>query len=60
MKILIASALAAVLGVAAPAAADTAESSNFSLTYAVDLDRQGNITSLRAMSLHRSASALVL
>jgi TonB family protein len=49
MKILIASMLAAAVGVAAPAAADTAESSNFSLTYALDLDREGNIVSLRAM-----------
>lgn len=47
MKILTASVLAAAIGLSAQAAAAPAESSNFSLTYALDLDRAGNIVALR-------------
>ena len=50
MKILIASVVAAAIGVSAQAAAAPAESSNFSLTYALDLDSSGSIVALRPMA----------
>jgi TonB family protein len=50
MKFLIASAVAAAIGVSAQAAAVPAESSNFSLTYALDLDSDGTIVALRPMA----------
>lgn len=50
MKVLIASVLAAAIGVSAQASAAPAEASNFSLNYAVDLDSAGNIVTLRPMA----------
>lgn len=50
MKILIASVVAAAIGVSAQAVAAPAESSNFSLTYALDLDSSGSIVALRPMA----------
>lgn len=50
MKILMASLVAAAIGVAAPASAAPAEASNFNLTYALDLDRDGNMVALRPLT----------
>ena len=50
MKILITSLVAAAISLAVPAAAAPAESSNFNLTYALDLDRDGNIVTLRPLT----------
>lgn len=50
MKFLIAPVVAAVIGVTAQASAAPVESSNFSLTYALDLDGAGNILALRPMA----------
>ena len=46
MKILLTTLVAASLGAASPSFAAPAEASNFNLTYALDLDRHGNITAL--------------
>ena len=46
MKILLTALVAASVGAASPAVAAPAEASNFNLTYALDLDRDGNITAL--------------
>lgn len=50
MKFLIATVAAAAFGVTAQAATAPAESSNFSLTYALELDSSGGIVALRPMA----------